>query len=147
MNPLQYMFLGQALVGMVHGHTGLGNLLLVVSLCNIALVLTVSKNPSALAKIIKLGHNIYLFGGRLNILLGFGLMMMGAYSPANITGYWWIILSVLSWGGVEVVSKRMIKEDLEGVLEGLPPSQKMVLGFVLELIILIVIFACMHMRT
>ena len=76
------------------------------------MVLTVSKNPSTLAKIIKWGHNIYLFGGRFNILLGFGLMMMvSGYWPTTITGYWWIILSVLSWGGVEVVSKRMIKED------------------------------------
>ena len=139
--------LGKALVGMIHGHSGLGHLLLVVSLVNIALVLSVSRNPQTLAKIIKLGHNIYLFGGRFNVLLGFALLSMNPGSrPASFVGYWWIVLSVILWGGAEVVAKRMIKSDMDGVQDGLPVSKNMIMGFVIELVILLVVFACMHMR-
>ena len=155
MDPQQVIFLGvesgaelgKALVGMIHGHSGLGHLLLVVSLFNIALVLSVSRNPQTLAKILKWGHSIYLLGGRANVLLGFTLLAMNPGSrPNTLIAYWWIVLSVLAWGGAEVVAKRMIKTDISGVQEGLPVSKNMTVGFVIELVILVIIFACMHMR-
>ena len=150
----EYMFLaagaatvGGADKGMLHSHTGLGYLLLVVSLINIALSLSASKNPRTFAKFMRLCHNIYLFGGRANIILGVGMLVMNAGArPATLLGYWWMVASVLLWGGAEVAAKRLVKSDLNEVQDGVPPSRNLLTGFLIEFVILVLIYVCMVYR-
>ena len=146
----EYLFLaaGGAYTGMLHSHTGLGYLLLVVSLINIALSLSAAKNPRTFAKFMRLCHSIYLFGGRANIVLGIGMLMMNAgIRPAEVLGYWWMIASVCLWGGAEVVAKRLVKSDLNEVQDGIPPSKNLLIGFLIEFVVLVFIYLCMIYRT
>ena len=147
---LQYIFLaaGGAYVGMLHSHTGLGYLLLVVSLINIALSLSASKTPRAFAKFMRLCHNIYLFGGRLNVVLGIAMIIMNVgVRPTSLVQYWWIVISILLWGVAEMVSKRLVKSDLNEVQDGIPPSKNLSIGFCIEFVVLVCIYLCMIYRT
>lgn len=147
---LQYIFLaaGGAYVGMLHSHTGLGYLLLVVSLINIALSLSASKTPRAFAKFMRLCHNIYLFGGRANVVLGIAMIATNAgVRPTELLRYWWIVVSILLWGVAEVVSKRLVKADLHEVQDGIPPSKNLFIGFCIEFVVLVCIYLCMIYRT
>ena len=146
----QYLFLGAggAYVGMLHSHTGLGYLLLVVALINIALSLSATKNPRTFANFMRLCHNVYLFGGRFNVVLGIGMLIMNAgVRPSELVRYWWIIVSIALWGGAEVVAKRLVKSDLLAIQDGVPPSKNLTIGFCVEFVILLCIYLCMIYRT
>jgi hypothetical protein len=139
---------GGAYVGMQHSHKGLGYLLLVVALLNLALSLSAAKNPATFAKFMRLCHHIYLFGGRFTLILGTGMLFSNPGVQAqNFVGYWWVFLSILLWGVAEVTAKRLVKTELNDVVEGVPPSKNLLIGFSVELIVLILIFLCMIYRT
>lgn len=138
---------GGAYTGLQHSHYGLGYLLLVVALLNIALSLSPSKNPQNFSKMMRLCHQIYLFGGRSNLILGISMVVMKpGWIPEQLTGMWWMVLPVLLWGGAEVVSKRLVKPQLQAILEGLPSNRNLLIGFLVELIVLALIFLCMIYR-
>lgn len=138
---------GGAYTGLQHSHYGLGYLLLVVALLNIALSLTPSKNPQNFSTLMRLCHKIYLFGGRSNLLLGIGMIAVNpGWIPEQMTGLWWMVLPVLLWGGAEVVSKRLVQPQLQAILEGLPPNKHLLIGFLVELTVLALIFLCMIYR-
>ena len=138
---------GGAYIGMQHSHQGLGYLLLVVALLNLAISLSKAKNPVTFARFMRLCHQIYLFGGRINLLLGFGMLFINpGLRPQNLIDYWWILLSIILWGVAEVVAKRLVKKELNDVVEGIPPSKNLLIGFSIELIVLISIFLCMIYR-
>ena len=147
---LQYMFLaagGGAYVGMRHSHMGLGYLLLVVALINIALSLSASKTPRVFAKFMRLCHNIYLFGGRANVVLGIVMVIINTgFHYTEFLQYWWIVTSILLWGVAEVVSKRLVKADLNEVQDGIPPSKNLSIGFCVEFAVLVCIYLCMIYR-
>jgi hypothetical protein len=66
-----------------------------------------------------------------------------AYLAKPIMEMWWAWLALLLWGAVEVVSKRMIKPDLDYVLEGGQSSTKLVIGFTIELLVIAIIYGMM----
>jgi hypothetical protein len=66
-----------------------------------------------------------------------------AYLAKPIMEMWWAWLALLLWGAVEVVSKRMIKPDLDYVLEGGQSSTKLAIGFTIELLVIAIIYGMM----
>ena len=87
----------------------------------------------------KISNSIVLWGGRLNILFGVYLL----YAKYSFAPLWWAWSALLLWGPVEVVSKRMIKPDLEYFLDGGQSSKKLAIGFTIELLIVAIIFGMM----
>ena len=140
--------LGKMITGLAHSHSGLAHLVFVVALVNMAFALSVSKNPIPLAKMMQWGHRIVLFGGRANLLLGFGWLFADPqFQNKSLLSFWWVLVSILCWGGVEVAAKRLVKADLKVALVGGTPSKSLFLGFVAELALILVIYAMMSIKT
>ena len=134
------------MTGLLHSHSGLAYLVLFASLLNVALALTVSKNPIAVAKVILWSHRIVIWGGRINIIVGTVFWYKLGFASVGIVGNLWALISFLLWGGVEVMVKRMVKEDLSCALDGAPTSKNLMLGVSLQLLIMIIIFALMSIK-
>ncbi|MEC7988214.1 MAG: hypothetical protein VX278_23810 [Myxococcota bacterium] len=140
--------LGKMITGLSHSHSGLANLVFVASLVNIAFALSVSKNPIPLAKMMQWGHRIVLFGGRLNLILGFiWLLSDPQFQNRSILSFWWVLVSILCWGGIEVAAKRMVKSDLSVALVGGAPSKSLFWGFIVELVLILLIYAMMSVKS
>ena len=139
--------LGKTIMGVFHLHSGLAHLIFVAALVNVAFALSVAKNPISLAKMMQWGHRIVLFGGRLNLILGFiWLAIDPRFHHRSVLSFWWILVSILCWGGIEIAAKRLVKSDLSVVLVGGAPSKKLFLGFVIELVLILVIYAMMSIK-
>ena len=124
-----YFWLQEGHMSVCSCHAGLDTFL--SSLWSTLLSLSL-KTPRAFAKFMRLCHNIYLFGGRLNVVLGIAMISNGGVRPTELVRYWWIVVSILLWGVAEVVSKRLVKSDLNNVQDGIPPSKNLSIGFVLS---------------
>ena len=74
------------MTGLLHSHSGLAYLVLFTSLLNVALALTVSKNPIAVAKVILWSHRIVIWGGRLNIIVGTVFWYQLGFASVGIVG-------------------------------------------------------------
>lgn len=132
------------LIGLRHSHFGLAILIFVLALLNLVFALMPNKSNPAMAKVMKISHSIVLWGGRGNLFFGLGVYFMNpAYLAKPIMEMWWAWLALLLWGPVEAVSKRMIKPDLDYVLEGGQSSKKLAIGFGIELIVVAIIFGMM----
>ena len=83
------------ITGLMHGHSGMGHLLMVVVLINIAFAFSASKNPSGLAKIMRICHVVFLMVGRLNIVLG---LVLAFLLKMSLLEQWQYLVSVLLWG-------------------------------------------------
>lgn len=129
------------ITGLMHGHSGMGHLLMVVVLINIAFALSASKNPSSLAKIMRICHVVFLMVGRLNIVLG---LVLAFLLKLSFLDQWQYLVSVFLWGGVEVASKRLVKPELQSISDGIAATKNLLLGFFAELVVLILIFLCMY---
>ena len=129
------------ITGLMHGHSGMGHLLMVVVLINIAFALSASKNPTSLAKIMRTCHVVFLMVGRFNIVLG---LVLAFLLKVSLLEQWQYIASVFLWGGVEVASKRLVKPELQSVSDGIAATKNLLLGFFAELVVLILIFLCMY---
>ena len=132
------------MTALIHSHSGLAYVLCFACLVNVALSLSSSKNPAALARLMTWSHGVVLWGGRINLLVGILLMVqMDLLSSANILDLWWAWLPLLIWGGVEVASKRLVNPELKDAKGGVPPSGRLLKGFVIELLVVIAIFGMM----
>ena len=133
-------------VGFQHAHTGLAYLIFVACLVNLALVLSVSKKPASLANVMRWSHQVVLWGGRVNLLIGAVFWYMAKFYERDLISHWWVVASVLLWGGVEVLGKRMVNADLQFVRDGAPPGKKLLIGVSLQLLIVALIFAMMSIK-
>lgn len=132
------------LSGMLHLHHTLAYLIFLVSIVNVMLVLSSAKTDATMAKVLKWSHDLgVLWAGRINLLVGIGLwMIQDVYSWATI----WIWVSILLWGPVEVLAKRMVKPEITMVTAGGQGSGRMVSGVSLQLLLIAVIFGLMSAR-
>ena len=129
------------ITGLMHGHSGVGHLLIVVALINIAFALSDSKSPSSITKIMQICHVAFLTVGRLNIILG---LVLAFSLKFGLPDQWRYIVAVFLWGGVEFASKRLIQPELKSISDGIAATKNLVLGFFAELVVLILIFLCMY---
>ena len=139
--------LGKMITGIFHSHSGLAHLIFVMALVNTAFALSASNNRIPIATIMKWGHRIVLFGGRLNLFVGMAWLFLGPqFHSRSLLSFWWVLASFLLWGGVEVAAKRMVKADLNVVLVGGTPSKSLFWGFVVQLILILGIYAMMSIK-
>lgn len=131
------------LIGLLHLHRTLGYLVFFVALVNLVLVITKGRTDPRAAKVLHYLHAVGLMGaGRLNLVIGIGLLLVGSW-PATT---WWAWAGLVLWGPVEAVSKRLVKPEVALVQDGGAGSSRMVMGAAIELVCIIAIFGLMSAR-
>ena len=128
-------------------HKIFGYAIFLVAVSNMALALTVAKSDASMARIMR---RLQRFGviwlGRLEILMGLGVVMhfKAVYLVADMGYAWQGWVSILLWGPVEVVSKRLIGPELLIVEDGGQGSGRLTSGAGVQLLIITAIFGLMH---
>ena len=132
------------LTGMLHLHRTLAYLIFLVAIVNVMLVLASARTDSTMATVLKWSHGLgVLWAGRINLLAGMVLwQLQGVYPWMTV----WIWVSILLWGPVEVLGKRLVKPEITIVSSGGKGSGRMVAGVALQLLVIAVIFGLMSAR-
>ncbi len=131
------------IVGLLHLHKALAYLIFLVALANVVLALTGGRSDARMAKALRITHMAGLLGaGRLNLLLGVALWVMLPYG----IGTWWMWVTLLLWGPIEAVGKRMVKAEVQTVQDGGQGSSRLVVGTVVQLLCIVVVFGLMTVR-
>jgi len=128
-------------IGLIHGHKSLAYLMFGIALINVVLALMPNRN----AKVLKILHTILMNTGRLTLIIGLSIWAV-KWSGAPILNMWWAWSALLLWGPIEVLAKRMVKPDIQYLLDGGQSSKKLVMGTVGQLIIIAVIFGLMSAK-
>jgi len=129
--------------GLNHLHTNLAHLLVLFALVGMMLaVLGAAKKP-ALAGIMAKNHKFgVLMLGRLIYVAGFGLAFAAGHSLTQP----WIAAGILLWGAVEVAGKRLVKPELDGVVEGGVSSGRLMAGAAIQLVVIVTVYGLMQMK-
>ena len=128
-------------IGLIHGHKSLAYLMFGIALINVVLALMPNRN----AKVLKILHTILMNTGRLTLIIGLSIWVV-KWSGAPILNMWWAWSALLLWGPIEVLAKRMVKPDIQYLLDGGQSSKKLVMGTVGQLLIIAVIFGLMSAK-
>ena len=124
-------------------HKVLAYLIFLAALANLVLALTKGRTDARMARILRWGHRAGVLGaGRLAVVVGLGLFHALPYS----LGTWWIWGSLLLWGPVEVLGKRLVRGEVDAVVDGGQASGRLVLGVGLQLVCVVIIFGLMSVR-
>ena len=131
------------IVGILHLHKALAYLVFLVALANVVLALTSGRTDPRAAKALKISHAAGMMGaGRLNLVLGIVLWVLLPYGP----GTWWMWVTLLLWGPIEAVGKRLVKAEVQTVVDGGRGSSRLVMGTAVQLVCIVVIFGLMTVR-
>lgn len=128
-------------------HKIAGYAIFLIAVSNMALALTVAKSDASMAKVMRLLERFgVIWLGRLEILMGLGVVMhfKAAYLTSDFGYAWQVWVSILLWGPVEVVSKRLIGPELLIVEDGGQGSGRLTSGAGVQLLIITAIFGLMH---
>ena len=128
-------------MGLIDGHKTLAYLMFGFALVNLVLALMPNRN----GKVLKILHSAVLNIGRLALVIGISLWAVN-WSAAPVLGMWWAWSALLLWGPMEVISKRLVKPDIQYLLDGGESSSKLTMGMVGELLIVTVIFGLMSAK-
>ena len=128
-------------IGLIHGHKSLAYLMFGIALINVVLALKPNRSTTAL----KILHMVLMNIGRLTLLVGVSLWMI-KWSAAPILNMWWAWSALLLWGPIEVLAKRMVKPEIQYLIDGGQSSSKLIVGTVGQLLIIAVIFALMSAK-
>lgn len=128
-------------IGLIHGHKSLAYLMFGIALINVVLALMPNRN----AKVLKILHTILMNTGRLTLLIGLSIWMV-KWSGAPVLNMWWAWSALLLWGPVEVLAKRMVKPDIQYLLDGGQSSKNLVIGTVGQLLIIAIVFGLMSAK-
>lgn len=130
-------------VGLIHLHRTLGYLAFVAALVNLVLALTKGRTDPRIATV---QHHVHTWGlmmaGRVNIVLGLTMMFVLSYPMTA----WWAWISLVLWGPVEAVGKRMVKAELAVARDGGTAASRLVAGAGIQLLIMVAIFGLMSAR-
>ena len=127
----------------MHTHKYLAYLLFVVALVNLVLALSKGRNDPSFARGLALTHKIgVLMLGRLTLVLGLALWHLKGWSLTT----WWIWVSLLLWGPMEVIGKRLIAPEVALVQDGGQASSRLLTGVVGQLLVVAIIFGLMSAR-
>ncbi|MFT5682505.1 MAG: hypothetical protein ACI8RZ_003423 [Myxococcota bacterium] len=131
------------LIGLMHTHRTLAYLLFLVALVNLVLALSRGRNDPGFARGLHLSHKIgIMMLGRLSLVLGAALWYLKGWPITT----WWLWVSFLLWGPIEVLSKRLVAPEVSLVQDGGQASGRLIGGVVGELLIIAVIFGLMSAR-
>ena len=128
-------------IGLIHGHKSLAYLMFGIALINVVLALMPNRSP----KVLKILHMVLMNTGRLTLLVGLSVWMV-KWSGAPFLNMWWAWTALLLWGPIEVLAKRMVKPEIQYLMDGGQSSNKLVKGTVGQLLIVAVIFALMSAK-
>ena len=128
-------------IGLIHGHKSLAYLMFGIALINVVLAL----KPNKSAKALKVLHTVLMNIGRLTLVVGLSLWTV-KWSGAPILNMWWAWSALLLWGPIEVLAKRMVKPEIQYLMDGGQSSNKLVKGTVGQLLIIAIIFALMSAK-
>ena len=110
--------------GLIHGHKSLAYLMFGIALINVVLALM----PNRSAKAMKILHMILMNVGRLTLLVGLSVWMV-KWSGAPIANMWWAWSALILWGPIEVLAKRMVKPEIQYLMDGGQSSSKLGQGY------------------
>ena len=132
-------------IGLLQSHSGVAYIIFVAAIVNLVLALALNQKASTMSKIMTLFHNVLIWGGRFNLLIGIALLGMN-FSSLPALSRWWGGFALLLWVPVEVVARRMIHPDLKYMRDGASSSRTLILGAGLQLVLVAVIFGIMHAK-
>jgi hypothetical protein len=122
-----------------HTHKDLGYLIFALFLIQFLLVLSGGAAKPKLRRALDLIQTVAVrIAGPIIIFAGFYLWHKTHLSLVT----WWIWVSFLLWGPMEIVGKRMVRPALEPS-DSPPESGKLLLGVSLQLVIILAIFGLM----
>jgi hypothetical protein len=128
---------------MNHTHKDLGYLVFALLVLQFLLVLSGGADKPGLRRALDIIQTLAVrVVGPILLLAGFYLWHKIGLS----VGTWWIWVSFLLWGPMEIVGKRMVRPALEpsdSHPDAPPKSGKLLLGVFLQLVIVIAIFGLM----
>jgi hypothetical protein len=131
------------IIGLLHAHSTLAYLIFLVSLVDLILVLGGARTNPQIARGVALAERFGLvWAGRVNLLLGIAFVVASGYDLTR----WWLWVSLLLWGPVEVLSKRLVQPGLRAAADGGQPNGKLTAGAVGQLLIIAIIFGLMSAR-
>lgn len=131
------------LIGLLHTHRSLAYLLFLIALINLVMVLAKARSDEGMARIVRYTHEIgILWFGRVNILVGLSYVFLSGYPLAT----WWLWVSLLLWGPIEMMGRRFVKAELKIVEDGGEASGRLTTGAVVELLCITIIFGLMSAR-
>ena len=129
--------------GLLHLHKSLAYLVFLVALADVVLALTKARTDARMAGMLHWCHGVGLmWGGRVTILCGIGLVLATGYP----LGTWWLWVSLLLWGPMEAVGKRLVAPEVQAVRDGGQASGRLLSGVGIQLVCVVIIFALMSVR-
>ena len=132
-------------IGLLQSLSGVAYIIFVAAIVNLVLALAPNQNASTTSKMMTVFHQILMWGGRLNLLIGIALW--GLHFPSlSALNRWWGVFALLLWAPVEVIANKMINPDLRYMRDGAPSSKKLVLGTGVQLVLVAAIFGIMHAK-
>ena len=132
-------------IGLLQSLSGVAYIIFVAAIVNLVLALAPNQNASTTSKIMTVFHQVLIWGGRFNLLIGIAMLGLH-FSSLPVLNRWLGGFALVLWIPVEVVGKSMINPDLKYMRDGAPASKKLVLGAGLQLVLVAVIFGIMHAK-
>jgi len=130
-------------VGLLHLHKSLAYLVFLVALADVVLALTKARTDARMAGMLRWTHGVGLmWGGRLTLICGIAYALVAGYPLAT----WWLWVSLLLWGPMEVVGKRLVGPEVQTVRDGGQASGRLLSGAGIQLVCVVIIFALMSVR-
>ena len=133
------------IVGLLHSHSGLAYVVFLAALLNLFFTLASGSLGQNSVPLLTWTHRVLLWGGRVNLLIGGVYWAVGGFMNIPLTQQWWILVSVLLWGPIEVMAKRFVVPELDLLQAGASKSNKLTIGVVVQLVCMIGIFGLMSM--
>lgn len=132
------------LTGLHHLHRTLAYLVFAFAFVNTLLVFTRGRTHEKTALYITYvtRYGIRVVGG---LTVAIGLVLWAAH-PALPVGTGWLWISLLLWGPVEILGKRLVLAEASIVRDGGQGSGRMVIGAVGQLLLIAIIFGLMSVR-
>lgn len=132
------------LTGLLHLHRTLAYLVFLTALVSVILVLSRGRTDPKMAAMVgaAVRYGIHM-GGGLTVLIGLGLW---AAHPSWSATTPWIWVSLLLWGPVEVLGRRLVLPEVSLVQDGGQGTSRMILGAVGQLLAIAAIFGLMSAR-
>jgi hypothetical protein len=125
--------------GLLHTYETLAHLLFLVAILNLVLVLAKAGSDENIARILRYSHEIgILWFGRAMLLAGCGIIFAGG----NLQE-WCLWASILLWGPVEALGRRVVKTELRLVEDGGRAASRLTTGATIELLCILIIFGLM----
>ena len=133
------------IVGLLHSHSGLAYIVFLAALLNLFFTLasgSLGKNSVAL---LTWTHRVLLWGGHINLLIGGMYLIVAGFMSATLSHQWWILVSVILWGPIEVMAKRLVVPELDLLQARANKSNKLTIGIVVQLVCITCVFGLTSM--